>query len=1338
MDRELVPARTAERPMRYDLSPGMTVSQALSLVMADLPPGVPVVCWLNGTLVTDCENTRVMTGDRLICGVMPQGGGGSGKSVGMIVVGIILVAMTWGGGAAAMGWTMSATTMSAVGMIGVGLILSGVSGLLIKPPALNSNLLGNNTEGDRSYYSFTGQSNQTRPYQIVPRVYGRHRMFPSMAATPIINNVGTESYITALYDFGPGIVSLEDIQIGETDIYQYQVQTRYYPGQQNPSFTWFHDRSYYQTISHTLQPNEPKVITTTASAIGVDIDIVFNGGLARVSDTGALQDTSVRFLVEYAVSGSGNWVNVYQDRYSGARIGVVYESPPVAQYVQAAVLYRNIIKDGQTVRERVYVVPLVFRTSTYNWRDVDPIEFEGEEYLAAISPIYGWTCLFWVNANVYGYSAWSGYVPDGWAWESPFNANPGPVTPATAMADVINNSFKPFVLQVYIPFQAVGQYDIRITRYTAISTDTRLVNSAVWTQARSLVAGASLKLDRPHTILEVFARADERLSGVIQNLSAIATAHLRQTNDGVNFWTGPTRNPAWVALDVLQGTGNPRPVPDSLIDWPSWIAFATYCATNRTWKIGGKTFTQPRHTFDAIIDYEASIKELVDSVLSSCRAMVQVTATGLYGIVIDEAVTVPRQVITPANSWNFRGTRKFAETIHALRVSYVSSASAYNKAEVVVYRDGYSASNATLYEDLGTFGITDHYRAWAFGRYFLAQATYRAETFSVDMSVENLVVTRGDLVYVSHDVPKVGGFPCRVVSVSGSDVKVSQILPAVPSAYTVRLQTGTIRTGTITAIAGADTVTLDNATGISPEDLMILGQADTLTNPYIVQAIEPGPDLSATLTLVPYSAALYNADIGQMPVWEPNFSDDTLNASSMTLTNLAAVEAIEYVNKIPYSRARLTWEVAYSLYDHVAIYLDMTGASQKFLGYVGGYVFDYSFNTINSPEIMAGEVTFTVVPYTASGTKGTGATITYSGTRDTTPPAAVYGFSTNIQSEHVSIFWRNQTDPDIAYHEIRFSPDPVDGQWGYSQILARLPDEVNQFVIGARTGKYMLRSIDTSGNASPVVFSRTAVADLPYKQFTERLDDTPDWLGKKFNFSPVASDLEQTGEWGDIADESYYYFVRTVDLGAVYQIRATTYLTANAVMQDDLLSSEKWIPVSGKDPLVQDNSTLFDASIEYRAADSLLPVSGWVPTIATGPTDPVGGVTHALWTDWREIQVGDITGRMFQFRVKYLSWSVFVRGHIDEAQVDLYMVNRPVVIPDVAIAATGTYVEFDPPFMATPLVNVGIDGGTAYRYALTDKSPEGVTITLYEGDTAVSGQVDIFCLGYGIGRTTTL
>ena len=113
--------------------------------------------------ITQDEVALPSSGDVIrIVPVLEGSGGGKGTNWAMIIVGVILVAMSWGTNMS--GWQM-------IGMgLGMSLISAGVSGLLAKPPPKLT--VSGETEA-RDSFAFGGPVNTTQQGNPVPVCYGK-------------------------------------------------------------------------------------------------------------------------------------------------------------------------------------------------------------------------------------------------------------------------------------------------------------------------------------------------------------------------------------------------------------------------------------------------------------------------------------------------------------------------------------------------------------------------------------------------------------------------------------------------------------------------------------------------------------------------------------------------------------------------------------------------------------------------------------------------------------------------------------------------------------------------------------------------------------------------------------------------------------------------------------------------------------------------------------------------------------------------------------------------------------------------------------------------------------
>ena len=115
---------------------------------------------------------------------------------------------------------------------------------------------------------------------------------------------------------------------------------------------------------------------------------------------------------------------------------------------------------------------------------------------------------------------------------------------------------------------------------------------------------------------------------------------------------------------------------------------------------------------------QATILDRLRNVAAAGRASFSPIDTK-FGVVEDLERTVPVQTITPHNSRGYAKVQQFRRIPDAVRVSFMDRTAGWVRNEIIVYNDGFNASNATTFDDLDVTerGITRPARAWQEGRY---------------------------------------------------------------------------------------------------------------------------------------------------------------------------------------------------------------------------------------------------------------------------------------------------------------------------------------------------------------------------------------------------------------------------------------------------------------------------------------------------------------------------------------------------------------------------------------------------------------------------------------------
>ena len=924
---------------------------------------------------------------------------------------------------------------------------------------------------------------------------------------------------------------------------------------------------------------------------------------------------------------------------------------------------------------------------------------------------------------------------------------------------ISGKSLEPFVVVANADGLSEGRYEVKVSRNTAQSTDPRRQDGYTLIQLKSYKRGNPVDLDRRHTLIEIQGIASDKLAGQIQTLNLVASRKVRDiSNSGFGGWI-ESSNPALIAIDILTCEENPQPLRPESIDFATFNRLKGICASGK-------------YTFNGVVRTERTVKDVVNNVLSNARAQLNMQQNGKIGVLIDEAGRSPRQMITPANSWDFSGSRTFPVYPHALRLTYTEPAANWQSAEVIAYDDGYNAANADTFEDMPTVGVTNRQEAWRFGRFMIAQARMRNETFTVKMDIEYLAVVRGDIVTVQHDVPKFGGIATRVVSVDSAGVAtVDQIMVATGSlGARIRKSDGTILTEVV-ASAINDKITFNNPVpGLDHGDLVVVGELGRETRNYIVLGIDPDASLSATLTLVPYVEAVYTADAGTVPDWDPGFGPDLIGETDLEIVAATGEYEITHENRRPFGEVSLHWTTGGTLatlayYNVIAEYID---GSFETLSTTDTPFFDQKIDLLENKNLYNTIVEYTITPVNILGVEGKSKTIDVLVLPDTTAPPQVDGFAVNVVGNtSIEIFWRTSTAPDISYYDVRYTPLTDAPTWNFTTSLVKASYETSRTTVGARTGSYGIVAVDTSGNKSNPVFLRTSVEDLPNLNIIQSIDDAPDWLGKKVdmvtNIGPspastmdywdpldwadplwrragpgVPSGLKLAGDFGAVVPKGTYYFQDTIDLGNIEEVRLQAKMLAYGTTENETM--QYWEPLSAANPLSPATADDWDAWMEVRTSDLVPTMSTWVPSISVA--DPLNS-TGQNWQPWRRFESADVTGRIFQFRMNVVSNDVNVNAIVLSSNVEVDVLDRTISVPDVVVtdAALGKVVNFNPMFRETPAIAVTIDGNAAaVTYETSNKSAGDVTIRLVDSATGnfTTGQFDLLAQGYGKRRTSPL
>jgi hypothetical protein len=270
----------------------------------------PTVCIKNGTPVLRADWAVTPIDGVVLFITLPQGGGGGGgggknplRTVLMIAV--MVVATVYGGPlGASLGFSGNLATA-----VGSAIIMTAGSALvsaLVPLPTPNMPSFaagGGNLAQSSPTYSLQGQGNYARLAQPIPVIYGRHLVYPDLAATPYGEYQGNEQYLHQLHCIGLGEYDIEQLRIEDTPIASF-VEVTYQIVPPGIAVTLFNP----DVVTAPEVAGQELLVGTWTGGFAINpadsevtqigIDILLPRGLYFANDAGGLDSRSASWRVE--------------------------------------------------------------------------------------------------------------------------------------------------------------------------------------------------------------------------------------------------------------------------------------------------------------------------------------------------------------------------------------------------------------------------------------------------------------------------------------------------------------------------------------------------------------------------------------------------------------------------------------------------------------------------------------------------------------------------------------------------------------------------------------------------------------------------------------------------------------------------------------------------------------------------------------------------------------------------------------------------------------------------------------------------------------------------------
>lgn len=866
-----------------------------------------------------------------------------------------------------------------------------------------------------------------------------------------------------------------------------------------------------------------------------------------------------------------------------------------------------------------------------------------------------------------------------------------------------------------------SQYDVRVTRVETYWKDAEnQYLDATWTALRSIKRTQPWDL-ADSTLLALRIKGTDQLNGVIDRLSVLQQSVL-PVWDGSAWSEQPTNNPAWAYADILRGDQVAHPAPDDRIDLAAIKDWADWCDANG-WE------------YNWVHDRDETMTDRLRAIASAGRASRGVL-DGTFTVVRDSADKKMVQVLTPRNSWGYKGTKEFVDLPHAFKVRYIDP-NTWQQAERIVYDDGYDETNATQFEVLETQGCTSAAQAHREGRYYLAAARLRPETHTLHVP-KALRATRGDRVGWAHDVMLVGLAWGRVKSVSadGLTVTVDEELPMESGkSYVVRAQLSDGETAVETVVTDPGrqtTITLQAAiSGLQSGNLLAFGEAERSTIDALITKVEYAPDLSAKVTLVDYAPEIQDADKGEIPDYDPQITTppEFKRPAAPEIISLTSNSQTLIVND----------DGTFSPGINVSLVLPsgIPEIGRQELRYgVDGQWHREQFSTDQALATLTKAPPGRTVTVEARSQSIYGVWGRWGSTAkvDTVGPSAVpqdvAGFALAVSGDSAVLSWDAARDVDVitgGHVRIWHSPDQSATSITGASLLAYLPGTATTASVPLLAGTYFAQFEDAgkrrSRNATRVVTSAPSV--IAYNA-VETLSEGPGWAGttdagaaigvdgalKLQSANTIGQQTTKVSEWPSIVGldglaDSGEYISDIIDLGARYATRIRGSIQTATSYTNDFISLRglvsNWATVSGE-------ITGPDAYIDVATSDD-----------------------GAAWSNWSLLTVGTYQARYFKFRVRLATDHYAHQIEVSELTVTLDMPDRVAGDTDVAVPAGGLTVTFASAFYIRPAIGITAeDLQPGERAKVTNQSRAGFTVQVLDSsDAGVARTIDWIAKGYG-------
>lgn len=903
-------------------------------------------------------------------------------------------------------------------------------------------------------------------------------------------------------------------------------------------------------------------------------------------------------------------------------------------------------------------------------------------------------------------------------------------------------------------------WDIRVTRGNAVENTQFHQNASIWASYTKIT---DARLSYPDSALVGITFNRQQFQNEIPTVSfdikgmiiKVPSNYNPETREYTGIWNGSfteawTNNPAWVLYDMCinnrYGLGDF--LSQSNLDKFDFYEFAQY---NDELVPDGKGGTEPRFTFNGVLQTAQDAIDVLNAIASNFRAMLYWRSGGVT--VVQDSPKDVKQIVAPANVEG----GKFNYSSQALSASHSVANISWNDPEdnyrlsIAVYEDrelirklGYKKS------DIAAIGVTSQSQALRLGKNIIETERVSTDTVSYSAGWDHFDtgsggVIPGDIVAVMDpkivSVRKEGrllGYSGNVINLDkqltmtgGGTARIAiQNNDATLSYYNVvSSSTTTINGNTVSQLTLDAPVDAGSGDGIPSQMAIWMEVSEVEPRQFRIISVREVEPHKVEVTGLYHDPTKYDRIESNIVVDPPNFTLFPTGPLGPP-TSLAFSESLYQSQAGVKSAILISWTLSTDsrAFRYEVWVQDPSDLDYRLLGTTSQSNFTLFDNITGTYLVKVRAVDG------LGGQKSVFLEGTYEAGGLAVPPSDVENFTINTVGANSYLSWDAIGDLDLAYYQIRFTPNLLTPTWGSSSILInQVSANTTSITVPTMIGSFSIKAFDTSGSESAnATFILTDIDTIQGLNVVETVIEDPLFLGEKVDtvvnagllkLKPLVSvdDYEDVdyvdnfdiGDGPEPVDNGYYYIQTPIDLGASFTSRITP---ATLAYGENLLELvDTWADV--------------DAVSNWDGAEE----SDWlvqleINTTAGNPLD-----TDSTWDGWRNCTIGDYTARGYDFRWYLQSNRQGVTPVVEEARIAIDMEDRVIEGHDITCPAAGMTVTFSPGFKAIPGIAVSAQDMATGDYVVKSSITEtGFFVRFFNsGGIGVERTFDYIAKGYG-------